>query len=390
MSLFTLPGTLAELPNLHAARGETALRLLASETPVIGFLGPDAPVEIAASVDAHPLRLDTLPRLRTLEPTHQSRAKKLLGNAVDAHTKDLMSAILSGHLARLSGIMISSTHQSHLWLFQLLRELRREETQIPPVHLVDLHHLPRPSTTRYNTAGIHRACVLARRWVPVGRAVETQAAQDAMTLRRQWRAVADLRLRNHLSGSEAQQIVQLADVVGPSATSKMLRALLPILHAREPLPFKRVWLAGSRIQDHRLLVKLEALGFTAVGEDHRENLENNIYGVLSNTPATEGDCADLARTYGHRRPLAHGASPQERAQTLLRDVTEAKVDRVLLVQRTGDEAPAWDRAHCAQALRTHGVRCAQWNLEDGADAVESHSLPQSLDDLESERGSSHD
>jgi hypothetical protein len=127
----------------YRSRWDRVRDRVAAGTPVVGVVGADVPPELVEAAGAVAVRLTGEPEPPSAEALH------VLGAAVDAPTLTLLTRLLAGGATGLAGLVVSRDCQSSLALFYALRELRRldPERELPPVHLLDLLHLPRASTT---------------------------------------------------------------------------------------------------------------------------------------------------------------------------------------------------------------------------------------------------
>ncbi|MHA6667869.1 2-hydroxyacyl-CoA dehydratase subunit D [Homoserinimonas sp. A447] len=333
----------AALGELVAAYADRAA-LSNGARPVIGYVGQDVPAELILAAGARPLRLRGNPEWNT------DAADRYLGTGLDPATRSILAGILAGHFAGLRAIVVSSDCDASQRLFYVLREIQRVEPQtpLPAVYLLDILHLPRPTTTRYNIVRLNQCADALGEWTgcPVTDASLADAIKEVNETRDAQRAVMALRhaVPARLTGAEALAII----VAGTRLPAQRYRTLLQALvDGAETLPTHegtRVFVSGSNHDSDAVYRAIEDGGAVIVSEDHD-------WGELTIGINVAGDSLDaLARRYQSNGPTAQRASAQERAQYAVTATTRAVAGVLLSYSREKDEAPLWDFPAQAAAL----------------------------------------
>ena len=114
---------------------------------VIGYVGQDVPVELITAAGALPVRLAGHPTIDT------DRRRPVSRSWPGQVARSVLTRLLTGDFDYLDGLVISRDCEASLRLFYAIRELRRIDPArtLPPVHLVDLLHLPHRTTARSTT-----------------------------------------------------------------------------------------------------------------------------------------------------------------------------------------------------------------------------------------------
>jgi benzoyl-CoA reductase/2-hydroxyglutaryl-CoA dehydratase subunit BcrC/BadD/HgdB len=332
------PVALRLLEEVYAARLRVARETAESGRTVVGVVGADVPVELVTAAGAVAYRLHGHPDVVG------DQAREILGAGLDPVAHSLLTRILDGSAGFLAGIVVSRDCQASLQLFYALRELRRLDPHraIPPVHLLDLLHLPTAHTVRYDEARLHQLADVLSGWT--GEAIRSRGlteAQDGVArLRRLLRELDALRTgpAPRLTGTQALRVLGavtalplerslalVSEVVGDAAT-------LPVGRAKP-----RVFVTGSA-QDHDEVHRAleQDLDCQVVGEDHD-------WGALALAIEVRGSgIPALARAYRDRGPCAPTSSISRRAAWTAEQVRLRSADVLLGVVREHDEAPAWD------------------------------------------------
>ena len=318
----------------YATRWDDALARVADGVPVVGVVGADVPVELVEAAGAVPVRLAGRPGAPSAE------AVELLGAAVDAATLAVLTRVLAGGTRGMAGLVVSRDCQGSLALFYALRELRRLDPWrgLPPVHLLDLLHLPRASTTAYDVTEVERLAAALAGWTgrapdDLGGSLDQARAvrERLLELQRRRRGpqptvpgTLALHVHGVVAAVPAAEAVDLLD--------GLLAAPLPAL-GRRP----RVFVTGSPQDDDGNYAALEAAGWHVVGEDH----DWGDLALTVDVPA-EPSVAGLALARQHRGPAAATASVPDRAAWTAAQAAACGADLVLALVRAHDEAPGWD------------------------------------------------
>lgn len=335
--------------------------------PVIGYVGQDVPEEILTAAGARALRLRGSPGWDT------GRADTYLGTGLDPAVRALLAGLLDQRFGPLAGVVVSSDCDASQRLFYVMREIHRVEpgTALPPVHLVDVLHLPRPSTLRYNVTRLRQLQAVVEEWT--GRRVTAQQLAAAVTAhnaeRRGYREMAALR-RSHPPRLSGQEALAVLGVKGRLPLGELV-TLLTDLAGGEGLPERagrRVFVTGSSHDSTGVYREIERRGAVVVGEDH-DHGELHV-----GADVREATLEALAERYRDNGPTPHRASMQERAEHTAAAVGLAGAELLLSYARERDDAPAWDVPHQAAAV---GVRTATLTAQPYG-AVDPAALEQAL------------
>jgi benzoyl-CoA reductase/2-hydroxyglutaryl-CoA dehydratase subunit BcrC/BadD/HgdB len=288
----------------------------------------------------------------------RERAASLLG-AVDPAFVELLAGILAAAevgMPDLLGIVCSRDREASLRVFYVLRELRAGGAPLPPVHLVDLVHLPRAETLRYNVSQLDRLADVLAGWTghdPRGAAL-LRAVTKYTTVRELLAEVQEARVRGTVSGSEALGLFRAAATLAPDTSIDSLRAALAQAAVRTPDERRRIYLTGSAHDEPSLYRAIEARGWAVVGEDHDRGALALTVALTAADVAEEGLLA-VARAYRDRGPDSATAAAAERAAYTDVDAEAAGASGVLDVVRVHDEAPLWDLPALRDRLCRRGV-----------------------------------
>jgi benzoyl-CoA reductase/2-hydroxyglutaryl-CoA dehydratase subunit BcrC/BadD/HgdB len=254
----------AALRAAHDDRGLHARRLAARGVPVVGYVGFDTPVELITAAGALPVRLAGRPGRDT------ALARTYLDGAVDPQVVNVLAAVLAPEDHGPAPDLVVVTHDcdASLQLFYTLRELRRIGAEdLPPVHFVDLLHLPGEATRQYNLGRVRRFADQLAAWR--GRALEPAELERAVADHDAARAARGA-LRRHragaLTGAEALRWYAAGTAMPAREYADALTAALAGARARpEGRP---LYLSGSTHDTADVYDLLEGDGWLVVGEDH--------------------------------------------------------------------------------------------------------------------------
>jgi benzoyl-CoA reductase/2-hydroxyglutaryl-CoA dehydratase subunit BcrC/BadD/HgdB len=329
--------SVAVLEEVYASRPDTVRALADAGRPVLGVVGADVPVELVTASGALSYRLHGSPDRVTDE------AHEVLGASLDPVAHSILSQLLDGSLAFLTGVVVSRDSQASLQLFYALRELRRLEPHrpIPPVVLLDLLHLPTVHTARYDEARLHRLADELAGWTGVAPTAHRLAEASAVVgrVRTLLRRVSDLRRgpRPVLTGTQVLRVLGATTALPPEDAVPLLEQVLADAAGGALVPAgRRVFLTGSAQDTDEVHRALEEADCLVVGED-------SDWGDLALTVEPDGaDLASLAVAYRDRGPAAATAPIERRAAWTAEQVRRCAADVLLAVVREHDEAPAWD------------------------------------------------
>lgn len=337
-----MPSALDHLIAHYQDRSQAARDWHQSGGFVVGYVGADVPVELIAAAGALPERLHGLPG------TDTSLGDKYLGRGLDQSARSMLTRLLDGSYAHLDAVVLSRDCEASLRLFYAVRELRRIDphTPLPPVHFVDVLHLPHRTTTQYNLARLGQFRVQLEAWTgreigpnEIAAAIETQNRTRALLTE-----VASLRHTpaGGLTGTQALAVVGAGTTLPADTYHDLLRQLLA--SAGDLVPSDGVenasgtstFLTGSSHDTADVYAALEASGLLIVGEDH------DWGDLLFAHPVTEPTLLGLAERYQYNGPTAQRGSIAERAAATASAVERSGAEQVLSYVRVLDEGPPWD------------------------------------------------
>ncbi|MEU5703534.1 2-hydroxyacyl-CoA dehydratase family protein [Streptomyces aurantiacus] len=303
---------------------------------VIGYVGADVPVEYITAAGLLPLRLSGSPG------TPSTAGDRYLGTGLDPVARSVLTRLLDHDFGPLDGIVVSRDCEASLRLFYALRELRRVDlaSALPPVHLVDVLHLPHRTTTRYVRAKLRQLRATVETWA--GRSIDDAALADAIAVHERLRdlltRVAALRrLRPaRLTGAQALSVVAATTALPADRATALLEELLTEADLLPEHEGHRVFVTGSPHDTAHVYTALEDAGLLVVGEDHD-------WGDLLSLRRTAAPTEDaLAERYQYNGPTAPRASIRDRAEHTRRAAQDCGAEALVCYARVHDDAPRWD------------------------------------------------
>lgn len=301
--------------------------------PVAGYVGADVPVELLTAAGYLPRRLSGSP------DDDAETGRRYLGGGLDPVACSILTRLLAGAYGPLDLLVVSHDCEASLRLFYALRELARvtPEVDLPPLHLVDVLHLPHRTTTRYDLAQVRRfRSWLAERGTPVPDDALARAVAAHDDLRSVLRQVGLQRARRVLTGTELLGLVDLACTRPVDEARARVRDMLAELPGRPPLPGTPVVVTGSSHDTPHVYAALEAHGLLVVGEDHDRGDLLALGDVGAPTELA------LAERYQAAGPAAAHAAITERAAHTARLVRDRGAVGLLAYVRRHDDGPRWD------------------------------------------------
>jgi benzoyl-CoA reductase/2-hydroxyglutaryl-CoA dehydratase subunit BcrC/BadD/HgdB len=320
----------------------------AAPGPVIGYVGADVPVELITAAGALAVRLTGDPDAdMTLGDTY-------LGRGLDPMHRSILARLLGGAYGPLDRLVVSHDCEASLRLFYAIRELRRVDPWcgLPETYLVDVLHLPRRTTARYNRRRVGEFADRLAAWT--GRPIEAEVLARAVAAhdeRRRLLAEAATRLRRavpaRLTGARF-----LAVANAPLPVDEHVALLRRLLAEADRLPEhtgRRVYLSGSDHDTPHVYRAIEAEGHVVVGEDHPS-------GDLSFERRVGDATLDaLAEYYHHNGPTAQRATADARAAYTSMAAERCAADLLVAYARISDDAPTWDFPAQRAAVRVPAV-----------------------------------
>ncbi|MBZ6259650.1 2-hydroxyacyl-CoA dehydratase family protein [Streptomyces olivaceus] len=320
---------------------------------VIGYVGADVPVEYITAAGLLPLRLSGTPGAPS------AAGDRFLGTGLDPAARSVLTRLLDGDFGPLDGVVVSRDCEASLRLFYALRELRRVDPALalPPVHLVDVLHLPHRTTTRYVRARLGQLRATVETWA--GRSIGDSALADAITVHDRLRELltrAAVLRRSHparLTGTQALTVVAATTALPVDRATALLEALLAEAERLPEHEGLRVFLTGSPHDTDHVYTALEDSGLLVVGEDHDWG---DLLSLRRTAAPTE---AALAERYQYNGPAAPRASIRARAAHTRRAARECGAQALVSYARIRDDAPGWDYPAQREATGLPSVRLSR-------------------------------
>ena len=332
---------LAELTALAADRTAVAQEWSAAGRPVAGYVGADVPVEVLTAAGFLPIRLTGDPGAPPVA------GDRYLGRGLDPVARSVLTRLLDGAYGPLEALVVSHDCEASLRLFYAVRELHRTEPGIglPPVHLVDVLHLPHRTTTRYVLAKIRQLRAQVERWS--GGPVTDEDLAAAVVAHDRVRSllgqVAGLRRERpaRLAGAQALTVVAATTALPPERAAGLVEVLLAEADDLPEATGRRVFLTGSSHDHPGVYTALQEAGLLVVGEDHDwgDLLHHRLVAPPPDPALLE---LALAERYQLAGPTAAAASIRKRAAHTAAAARACGAEAVLSYVRVHDDAPRWD------------------------------------------------
>ncbi|PSJ41047.1 2-hydroxyacyl-CoA dehydratase [Sphingomonas deserti] len=275
------------------------------------------------------------------------RADALMGDtAMGLRGKRLLEQILHP-THRDIPLLITQADSEQPQIFAALRELRRLGEPVPgQIHFLDLLHLDREASRRYNR---HRLAQCAAWLERIGGSTVSDAALAAQIATADcqhalFTRLAQLRRADdpRITGTDMLRIAGAAAIMAPEAHNAAMGDVLGSADALAARPGTRLFVTGSAHEHADLYALIERAGAIIVGEDHGWG-EPYLEAHLAH-PTVEA-CADP-----RLRPPARTVPPGVRAQQLVERVAACRAEMILHISIDGDEAAPWDIAAMRRAL----------------------------------------
>ncbi|QAY75286.1 2-hydroxyacyl-CoA dehydratase family protein [Sphingosinicella sp. BN140058] len=321
------------------AYDDPATVIAAADRPVVRTLGVDAPRELLLAAGVLPVRLVAPAGLAT------PRADAWMGDtAMGPRGKRLLEQILDpAH--RDVPLLITHADSEQPQIFAALRELARLGESVPRhIHFLDLLHLDRDSSRRYNRRRLDQ-CVA---WLEMigGGSVSPEsierALEDAARQRSLFARLAGLRRERRIAGTDMLRIAGAASILPPAQYEAALSDLLGATDALPPLVGKPVFVTGSPHEHAALYALIEASGAIIVGEDHGWGAP--LLDPIAPAPTLDG------LTDPRLRVVARATPPASRARALAERLAESGAELLLHITIDEDEAAPWDIAAIRRAM----------------------------------------
>lgn len=352
--------------------------------PVVGVVGADVPREVVLAAGALPVRLGgelSTPGRPDGEVDH-TRAADLLGT-VDETATEVLRWLLTGAASGFAGIVCCRDRDASLRLYYVLRELRARGADLPPVHLVDLLHLDRPGSLRYNIAQVRRLAGVVSGWtgrVPDADGLAASVAACA-TVRSLLARMQEARASGQITGVEAHRLYGAAQTLAPEIAAARIRVALDVART-DGTGLRPLFLSGSPQPHPWLYTAVEDAGWTVTSEDHdRGALELTVRVDRASAGDVGEWYAAIAEAYLRRGPDAPTASAVSRASWAASTLPSSRAEGVLSYVRRHDEAPLWDWPRLRDAAASAGLPAVL--LRDQASAPDPEQLGGALASLSS-------
>ncbi|MGH9047438.1 MAG: 2-hydroxyacyl-CoA dehydratase [Acidimicrobiales bacterium] len=328
---------------------------------LVGTIGFDVPHEILVAAGMHPIRLRGDPSV------DEASKVALSGMALDPVATSHVIRFMSGNYEALDYLVIAHDTAMNAKLFFVLRELARlgELPARPEFAFVDLRHMERASTDRYNHNQLRQFVELAGGWsggeIAEGRLREAIAicnrSRHLLQTFQSVRSGHDARF----SGPEALAVFGAAQVVEQLEFQSSLTTLLGKAGDREALSGVRLFVSGSNLEDATAYELIEQAGGLIVGEDHDFGQRSFAGLVPESGEALEG----LAMAYRSMPPAGAWGSLGSRANYTAHAAGQVKVRGVLSIVYEHDTALEWGWQQTRRALADAGVEARRHTISWG-------------------------
>ena len=328
----------------HAERGQK----------VIGFVGPEIPVELIVASGAHPVRLVSAVDAKT------DTADRYLESTFMPEVRSIAEQYFQGALNFMQSIILPRSNDSAQRLYYYLSDLRAQHFQHAPVPLIfDLAKIPRDSSK------LHSRLATQRLAAEIG--VASNALPGAVRQRNRRRELFQKALQmrqrgNVICGSMMDRVFRSSDLCDADQFDTGFGEWL----SRADLPGRgpRLLLVGSSPPDERLHRAVEEGGGNVVGEGDAYASRS----VSSPPIATDGNLDAIADHY-HTLKVSTRAFI-DRASTIKELAESVAADGVIIWLIEEEDALIWDLPAEMSALQSSGIAALRlvrrrWDLSDG-------------------------
>jgi benzoyl-CoA reductase/2-hydroxyglutaryl-CoA dehydratase subunit BcrC/BadD/HgdB len=328
----------------HAERGQK----------VIGFLGPEIPVELIAASGAYPVRLASAVGSGT------DTADRYLESTFMPDVRSIAEQYFQGALNFMHSVILPRSNDSAQRLYYYLSDLRAQQFPHAPAPLIfDLAKIPRDSSK------LHSRLATQRLAAEIG--VVSSALSGAIRQRNHRRELFDraMQMRQRhigIRGSVMDQAFRSADLCDPDQFDADFGAWLT--QAAFPGSGPRLLLIGSTPPDERLHRAVEEGGGNVV-------CEGDAYASrsVSSTPIPSEGTLDAIADHYHALQVSTRAFI-DRASTTKKLAESVAADGVIIWLIEEEDALIWDLPGEMAALRASGIATLRlvrrrWDLSDG-------------------------
>jgi benzoyl-CoA reductase/2-hydroxyglutaryl-CoA dehydratase subunit BcrC/BadD/HgdB len=243
-----------------------AMASAANGTPVVGITSNTVPWELIRAAGAFPCMINSGNAQHADIPCFMEEG------VFEERIRAIFGAAISGDLQYLRFLLVSRTSEQEYKLYLYLREVARQDrnSRIPPVHLYDMLH---SRTSEAYDYGLERTLRLKERLEDVtGKAINKdalrQAIEESNSARRAIRNLLCLRQPEpKVSGTEALALIGSSFFVSRDEYARLAEQAATLIEQRNPLPGKRLMIAGSSLSHRGLHQAVERHGAVVVAED---------------------------------------------------------------------------------------------------------------------------
>jgi hypothetical protein len=303
---------------------------------VIGYVGPDAPVELILSSGALPLRLSG-----ALD-VHASHADRFIERAFMPEIRSIAGQWLAGALDFLSAVVLPRSDDSAQRLYYYICELQRTAKCAGPVPLIhDVASIGRQVSFEHTIAATTRLAVsIGMRANALPEAADRTSAR-ATLLRRLMSA--------SIAGSTVNRVARALQYSWQPSLEREIQSWLD--DGPTPSPAEcRVMLVGNSPPDDRLHVALESANATVV----RELTDAKWFPLPGETAAPRADYIEAIGARYHSR-LTLAQSLAQLPEILSSEARAVQADGVVIWAIEEDETLPWVLPAQLRALQGAGV-----------------------------------
>ena len=265
-----MSGALEKLLWHYQHRSAEAREQHKAGVPVVGFTSNTVPWELIRAAGCFPVLIG--PDLDVFEKPAPF-ADSLMEPVFDSRIRAIFHDILSGAWSFLRLLIIPRTSEPEYKLYLYLREVGRQnpELPIPPVYLYDLLHARSSETYSY---GLERTLCLKRQLEeltgkPIDNAAILQAIKESNAARRVVRKLLCLRqLEPRVSGAEALALIGSFFCMSRDEYAFLVEKAVKLIEQRNPLSGIRILITGASLNHRGLHQALERHGAVVVAEDN--------------------------------------------------------------------------------------------------------------------------
>jgi hypothetical protein len=306
---------------------------------VVGYVGPDIPVELILAAGATPVSVGCL--IESATPT----ANRYLESSFSAGSRALAQQWLTGQLEVLQHLVLPRTDDSLQRLYYYICELqRRGECAGPKPLLYDIASLERPSSIAHS---VHATRLLAADLQTEPSALQAAVARVRDRTQGLDRLVALRQQPEPPAGSLVRRALRASGCTWSHTFDAALAAWLDAPTLMQPVC--RLVLLGSDPADERIHATVEAAGATVVDE------------ISVNTRArvemqrSDDLMSDIARRY--LQSSTSSRALLRSAATLQARMHSARADAAIVWLTATETGLAWQVPMLLQVLRAANLAC---------------------------------